>query len=70
MNGYELSPETTDGLRGICSQVAGDNLAAADKLETDICQTCETLAVNPRLGHKRLDLTVEPVLFWPAEAKI
>jgi len=23
------------------------------------------LAQNPRLGHKRPDLTDEPVLFWP-----
>jgi antitoxin ParD1/3/4/toxin ParE1/3/4 len=26
---------------------------------------CQCLAENPRVGHTREDLTVQPVLFWP-----
>jgi plasmid stabilization system protein ParE len=43
--------------------------AAADKLEEDIYAACELLAKNPRLGHRRSDLTDEPVLFWPVRGQ-
>jgi plasmid stabilization system protein ParE len=46
-----------------------DNPTAADKLEDDIYAACELLAKNPRLGHRRSDLTDEPVLFWPVRAQ-
>ena len=69
MKGYELSPEARDDLQEIWIYVAGDNLAAADKLEADIYKACEVLAGNPRLGHKRADLTDEPVLFWPVRGQ-
>ena len=45
--------------------IARDNPNAGDELETAIYEACELLARNPRLGHKRTDLTDEPVLFWP-----
>jgi putative addiction module CopG family antidote len=35
---------------------------AADQLEDDIYAACELLAKNSRLGHRRSDLTDEPVL--------
>jgi len=69
MNGYELSPEALADLQEIWVYIAGDNPAAADKLEADIYQACELLARNPRLGHKRPDLTDEPVLFWPVRGR-
>ena len=69
MKGYELSPEARDDLQEIWIYIAGDNLAAADKLEADIYKAYEALAENPRLGHKRLDLTDEPVLFWPVRGQ-
>jgi toxin ParE1/3/4 len=65
MKGYELSPQALADLQEIWVYIAGDNPSAADRLEADIYQACEMLAKNPRLGHKRLDLTDEPVLFWP-----
>lgn len=49
--------------------IAADNRAAADKLEADIYKACEALAANPRLGHKRPDLTDDPVLFWPVRGQ-
>lgn len=65
MNGYELSDEARADLQEIWVYIAKDNPAAADTLEADIYEACELLAKNPRLGHKRPDLTDEPVLFWP-----
>jgi plasmid stabilization system protein ParE len=69
MKGYELSPEAGDDLQAIWIYIAADNLAAADQLEADIYQACAVLAENPRLGHKRPDLTDEPVLFWPVRGQ-
>jgi antitoxin ParD1/3/4/toxin ParE1/3/4 len=69
MKGYELSPEARDDLQEIWIYIAGDNLAAADQLEADIYKACEVLAGNPRLGHKRPDLTDEPVRFWPVRGQ-
>src|SRR5882762_3322269 len=69
MNGYELSPEALADLQEIWVYIARDNPAAADKLEADIYQACELLARNPRLGHKRPDLTDDPVLFWPVRGQ-
>ena len=69
MKGYELSPEATDDLREIWIYIANDNPIAADKLEDDIYSACELLAKNPRLGHRRLDLTDELVLFWPVRGQ-
>jgi len=69
MKGYELSPEALADLQEIWIYIANDNPAAADKLEDDIYRACELLAKNPRLGHKRPDLTDEPVLFWPVRGQ-
>ena len=69
MKGYELSPEATDDLQEIWVYIANDNPAAADKLEEDIYAACELLAKNPRLGHRRSELTDEPVLFWPVRGQ-
>ena len=69
MKGYELSPEATDDLQEIWVYIANDNPSAADKLEEDIYAACELLAKNPRLGHRRSDLTDEPVLFWPVRGQ-
>jgi toxin ParE1/3/4 len=66
---YELSPEAPDDLQKIWVYIAQDNPAAADQLEGDIYAACELLAKNPHLGHKRPDLTEEPVLFWPVRGQ-
>ena len=64
MSSYLLSPEARDDLLEIWSYIARDNPAAADQLEADLYAACEKLAVHPHLGHRRADLTDEPVLFW------
>ena|ERR1700746_3531638 len=69
MKGYELSPEARDDLREIWVYIASDNPGAADKLEEDIYAACELLSKNPHIGHKRPDLTDEPVRFWPVRGQ-
>jgi len=69
MKGYELSPEARDDLQEIWVYIAAANVGAADKLEADIYKACEILAENPSIGHKRADLTDEPVLFWPVRGR-
>ena len=69
LKGYELSREAISDLQEIWIYIANDNVTAADQLEADIYEACEMLARNPRLGHKRLDLTDEPVLFWPVQGQ-
>jgi len=69
MKVYHLAPEARNDLQEIWTYIAGDNPVAADKIETDIYKACEILAENPRLGHKRPDLTDEPVLFWPVRGQ-
>ena len=64
MKDYELSHEARDDLQAIWMYIADDNLDSADKLEADIYQACQDLADDPKLGHKRRDLTDEPVLFY------
>jgi plasmid stabilization system protein ParE len=69
MKGYELSPEARDDLRELWVYIASDNPGAADKLEEDIYAACELLSKSPRVGHKRPDLTDEPVRFWPVRGQ-
>lgn len=69
MREYEFSAEARDDLQEIWIYIARHDIAAADRLETGIYEACELLARNPGLGHKRLDLTEEPVLFWPVRGR-
>jgi len=69
MSVYEMSPEALDDLLEIWSYIADDNPAATDKLEADIYEACRLPARHPRHGHKRPDLTDEPVLFWPVRGR-
>ena len=39
-------------------------IEVATRVEAEIYGAFETLAQNPRLGHKRSDLTSHPVLFF------
>jgi plasmid stabilization system protein ParE len=69
MKGYEFSPEARDDLQEIWAYIAGENPGAADQLEEDIYAACELLSRNSHAGHKRPDLTDEPVRFWPVRRR-
>ncbi len=60
-----MRPRHWPTCRKIWFYIARDNPAAADELEAEIYEACDLLAKNPRLGHKRPELTGEPVRFWP-----
>jgi antitoxin ParD1/3/4/toxin ParE1/3/4 len=69
MRAWEFSPEAKEDLQDIWLYIAADNSAAADEIEAEIYEACDLLARNPGLGHKRRDLTDEPVLFWPVRGR-
>lgn len=45
--------------------IAEESVRAARKVRLQIFDACQLLAENPGIGHRREDLTEEPVLFWP-----
>ena len=48
----------------VWAYIAADNPVAADKVEYELYEAMEKLALNPHIGHKRDDLTDKPVRFW------
>ena len=64
MKSYRLTPAAEDDLFDIWSYIAPDNLDSADRLESEILDTCQRLAEWPDLGHFRRDLTDKPVRFF------
>ena len=68
MNQYVLSAGAETDLDSIWEYIAQDSVDAADRWVGILFDACEALARNPRIGHKRQDLTSLPVLFWPEGA--
>src|SRR5258708_19694169 len=65
MSGYVVSPKADEDIFEIwryLDERAG--IEVANRVEAEIYGAFETLAQNPRLGHKRSDLTSHPVLFF------
>ena len=48
------------------SNIAQDNIDAADLALADIHTVLRTLAASPRVGHRRPDLTARPLRFHVA----
>ena len=65
MKRFKLSPEAAHDIRDIWSFIAQDNIRAARKVRLQLFEACQLLADNQKIGHRRDDLTEEPVLFWP-----
>lgn len=68
MSGYVLSVEAELDLEEIWDWIAQDSVDAADRWIQEVFDAFERLAKNPRIGHRREDLTNLPVLFWPVDA--
>jgi plasmid stabilization system protein ParE len=65
MSGYIVSPKADEDILevwGYLYERAG--IEVANHVEAEIYSAFETLARNPRIGHKRSDLTSHPVLFF------
>ena len=61
---FQFTPEAIEDLDNIWHFIAQENPQAADRVEAEIIATCLRIAGYPRIGHKRLDITVLPVRFW------
>ena len=68
MKRFRLAPDAAQDVRAIWSYIAKDNIRAARKVRLQILGACQQLAENPRLGHRREDLTERPLFFWPVGA--
>ncbi len=65
MKPYRLSPAAETDLEDIHAYIALDNPDAADRVIAEIRDAARRLARVPHLGHQRLDLTDQPVRFFP-----
>jgi plasmid stabilization system protein ParE len=64
MSLYVLTPHARSDIFGIWCYIARNSEDAADRVERSIYDACALVAENPAFGHKRLDLTRRPLLFW------
>jgi len=65
VSGYVLSVDADSNLDEIWEYIAGDSIDAADRWTNKLFDAFEALGRTPSIGHKREDLTVYSVLFWP-----
>jgi toxin ParE1/3/4 len=61
--GYAFHPEAENDLSGIWEHIATENVAAADRVVAEVESALEHLAMFPRQGHRRPDLTGRPLRF-------
>jgi plasmid stabilization system protein ParE len=64
MTTFRLSPEASQDLAEIFEYIAQDNADAADRVREELLEAMRGLAAMPGKGHRRVDLTKRPVLFW------
>ena len=69
MSGHVLSGDADLDLDDIWECIADDSADAADRRIAKLFDAFEVLGRYPGIGHKREDLTVYPVLFWPAGSR-
>jgi plasmid stabilization system protein ParE len=62
---YALSSYALADIAQIWNFMRQHNLDAASRVEMELLETCELLASNPGLGHRRVDYTKADVLFLP-----
>ncbi len=65
MKAFKLTRQAALDLRQIINYIAEDNGNAARRVSQQLLQAFELLATEPKIGHRRPDLTDEPALFWP-----
>ena len=64
MSNYQFTPQAVDDLFEIWAYIAGDDVAAANRVEAAIHDACAFLADTPLAGRVREDLTDLPLRFW------
>jgi antitoxin ParD1/3/4/toxin ParE1/3/4 len=65
MSGFVVSTAARQERRDIQTYIAADNVETARKVIRRLRSSFRQLSQNPGLGHTRLDLTSQPVRFWP-----
>ena len=68
MSKYVLGTAAELDLDEIWEYIAQDNVESADRWVGKLFDAFEAIARNPRIGHKRDDLTSHVILFWPVGA--
>ena len=63
MIAYDFHPEARLDLDEIWEFIRGDNLDAADRLIAEILDAIDALVPFPGRGHRRPDLTSQPLRF-------
>lgn len=66
MTGYSFHPDAFADLDEIWEFIAQDNIDAADHFVSEIHGVLRTLAASPHIGHRRPDLTSQPLRFHVA----
>jgi antitoxin ParD1/3/4 len=61
---FQLTPLALGELDEIWEYIAKDSVSAANRVESAILAACGSLARNPLLGPKRIEITQLPVRFW------
>ena len=62
---YSLSDTAQLDYEEILEYIGNDNPFAARKVSTQFKTAFDQLADHPYMGHKREDLTLKPLRFWP-----
>ena len=60
---FPVVDESPYSIDEIWEYIAGDSIDAADRVIADIFSTLSTLAESPQIGHRRPDLTTQPLRF-------
>jgi plasmid stabilization system protein ParE len=68
MKKYVLSTGAELDLNEIWEYIALNDINAADRWIGRLFDAFDALARNPGIGHKREDLIIYPILFWPVGA--
>jgi plasmid stabilization system protein ParE len=64
MKDFEVAPQAVEDLFLIWCHIAEDNEQVADRVQSQFCEKFAALATTPGIGHRRIDLTKKPVLFF------
>ena len=65
MKKYLLGVGVAQDLDDVWTYIAQDDIDAADRWIEKLFDAFEAIGHTPGIGHKREDLTLYPVLFWP-----
>jgi len=62
---FDVAAEAQNDLFEIWRRIAVDSIDLANRIESEFYDLFERLSRSPKMGHRRLELTMRPVLFFP-----